>query len=48
MRAALDSLKSAKGKLQNANNDKGGDRAKAMELIDLAIDEINKGIAAAS
>ena len=47
MRAALDSLKSAKGKLQNANNDKGGHRAKAMELIDLAIDEVNKGIAAA-
>ena len=48
MRAALDSLKSAKGKLQNANNDKGGHRAKAMELIDLAIDEVNKGITAAS
>ena len=48
MRAALDSLKSAKGKLLNANNDKGGHRAKAIELIDMAIDEVNRGIAAAS
>ena len=48
MRAALDSLNSAKGKLLKATNDKGGHRAKAIELIDMAIDEVNKGIAAAS
>jgi hypothetical protein len=48
MRAALDSLKSAKGKLENAANDKGGHRVKAIELIKLAIDEVNKGIAVAS
>ena len=48
MRAALDSLKSAKGKLLNANNDKGGHRGKALELIDKAIDEVNQGMAAAS
>jgi hypothetical protein len=48
MRAALDSLKSAKGKLENATADKGGHRVKAIELINLAIDEVNKGIAAAS
>ena len=47
MQAALDSLKSAKGKLLNANNDKGGHRGKALELIDKAIDEVNKGMAAA-
>ena len=44
MRAALDSLKSAKGKLENAASDKGGHRVKAMELIDQAIDEVKKGI----
>ena len=48
MQAALDSLKSAKGKLLNANNDKGGHRGKALELIDKAIDEVNQGIAAAN
>ncbi len=47
MQAALDSLKSTKGKLLNANNDKGGHRGKALGLIDLAIDEVNKGMAAA-
>ena len=46
MQAALDSLKSARGKLVNANNDKGGHRANALRLINQAIDEVNAGIAA--
>ncbi|PWT87825.1 MAG: hypothetical protein C5B55_14155 [Blastocatellia bacterium] len=44
MRAALQSLKDAKGKLENATADKGGHRVKAIEFVDKAIDEVNKGI----
>ncbi len=45
MRAALGSLQSARSQLQNATADKGGHRAKAIGLVNAAIDEVNKGIA---
>ncbi len=45
MRAALGSLQSARNQLQNATADKGGHRAKAIGLVNSAIDEVNKGIA---
>lgn len=46
MQAALDALKSARHNLDNAEADKGGHRAKAIDLIKDAIDEVNKGIEA--
>ena len=48
MRAALDHLRNAKTKLEKATADKGGHRAKAIDLINQAIAEANLGIAAAS
>ncbi len=48
MKAALDHLKSARSNLDRATADKGGHRAKAIELVNKAIDEVNAGIAAAS
>ena len=45
MRAALGSLQSARGQLQAATADKGGHRAKAIALVNSAIDEVQKGIA---
>ena len=47
MQAALDALKSARNNLDKAEADKGGHRAKAIELVNHAIDEVNAGIAAA-
>jgi hypothetical protein len=47
MQAALDALNNAKGNLDKANPDKGGHRAKAIELVKAAIDEVNLGIQAA-
>lgn len=44
MREALDLLRSARNHLNNATADKGGHRVKAMEYVDRAIDEVNKGI----
>jgi len=44
MRAALGSLQNARTQLQNATADKGGHRAKAITLVNSAIDEVNKGI----
>jgi hypothetical protein len=45
MRAALASLKAAKGHLQEATPDKGGHRAKALESVATAIKETEEGIA---
>lgn len=47
MQAALAALTSARNNLDKANPDKGGHRAKALDLIKQAIDEVNAGIAAA-
>ncbi len=46
MQAALDHLKSARKNLDKANADKGGHRAKAIALVNQAIDEVNLGISA--
>jgi hypothetical protein len=48
MRAALEELNKAKRNLNDATNDKGGHRVKALEYVDKAINEVNAGIAAAS
>lgn len=45
MRAALGSLQSARNQLQAATADKGGHRAKAIGLVNAAIDEVQRGIA---
>jgi hypothetical protein len=45
MRAALVSLRAAKGQLEKASHDKGGHRVRAIGLIDQAIAEVEKGIA---
>ena len=44
MHAALDQLKVARDLLRNAEADKGGHRRKAMDLVDAAIAEVEKGI----
>ena len=44
MRIALEKLKVARESLKNAEADKGGHRRKAMELVDAAIAEVEKGI----
>lgn len=44
MRSALTSLKSAKGQLAKATADKGGHRAKAIDLVNTAIAEVEAGI----
>jgi len=46
MQAALDALKSARNNLDKAEADKGGHRAKAIDLVKQAIDEVNAGITA--
>jgi len=45
MQAALRHLRSAKGDLNRATTDKGGHRARAIELVEQAISEVEKGIA---
>lgn len=45
MTAALASLQTAKGQLQKATADKGGHRAKAIDLVNQAITEVQAGIA---
>ena len=45
MASALDHLKSARDNLARADADKGGHRAKALSLVDQAINEVNLGIA---
>ena len=47
MQAALDALRSAQTNLDKATADKGGHRAKAMDLVKQAIDEVKLGIEAA-
>lgn len=44
MKAALQSLNQAKNQLEKATPDKGGHRAKAIELVDQAIGEVKEGI----
>jgi hypothetical protein len=44
MQQSLDFLEKARAELQQADNDKGGHRAKAMNAIDAAIDEVRAGI----
>jgi hypothetical protein len=46
MEAALSYLKSAKSDLEHAKAEKGGHRAKALNLVNQAIDEVKKGIEA--
>jgi hypothetical protein len=46
MQAALDALTSARNNLDRAEADKGGHRAKAIDLVKQAIDEVNAGITA--
>jgi hypothetical protein len=46
MTAALEALRTARTKLDQAEHDKGGHRVKALGLIDQAIDEVKAGIAA--
>jgi hypothetical protein len=44
MKDALANLKQAATALKNASHDKGGHRAKALELTNQAIDQVEKGI----
>lgn len=44
MREALDSLRAAERALDQATHDKGGHRAKALQLTKQAIDEVQAGI----
>jgi hypothetical protein len=44
MRAAIDHLQAARAELQSAVADKGGHRAKAKELVDRAIGEVEAGM----
>lgn len=44
MRAALEALHSAKQSLTKADHDKGGHRAKALELVNAAIAEVEQGV----
>jgi hypothetical protein len=46
MQAALNALENAKNNLNNATADKGGHRAKALDYVRDAIDEVKKGIEA--
>jgi hypothetical protein len=44
MDAALDALQNARSELQAAEENKGGHRAEALRLTNLAIDEVHRGI----
>jgi hypothetical protein len=44
MEKALNLLQDAHRTLETASHDKGGHRVKAMEEIQIAIDEVNRGI----
>ena len=48
MEVALDALRSARRNLESATADKGGHRNRAIDYVNHAIDEVKKGIAAAS
>ncbi|MBL8953188.1 MAG: hypothetical protein JNK82_20590 [Myxococcaceae bacterium] len=45
MKEALEALKTAKAALQAATADKGGHRVKAIEKVNEAIEQVEKGIA---
>jgi len=45
MQAALSDLRSARRALEKATDDKGGHRARAIQLVDSAIAEVEKGMA---
>lgn len=45
MRAALESLRNARSRLQQATPDKGGHRNRAINLVEQAINETQAGIA---
>jgi hypothetical protein len=45
MRAALEHLRAAKQALEKAQANKGGHRAKAIDLVDSAIKQVEAGIA---
>lgn len=45
MKMALEALKKAKEHLEKATTDKGGHRAKALENVNQAIEQTEKGIA---
>ena len=44
MQQALDSLNQAKQHLQAAEHDKGGHRARALQLVDQAISQVRQGM----
>lgn len=44
MQSALDHLLAAKSQLQAANTDKGGHRVRAIELVDEAVVEVQRGM----
>lgn len=44
MQSALDSLRAAQRDLRAADDDKGGHRAKALKLVEEAIDQVEAGI----
>ena len=44
MQAALDFLRSARSELDKAEADKGGFRARAIDLVNRAIDETKRGV----
>jgi hypothetical protein len=44
MQSALDHLMAAKSELQAATTDKGGHRVRAIELVDEAISEVERGM----
>jgi hypothetical protein len=44
MQAALEHLRDARNELQEASHDKGGHRAKAIDLVNQAIDDVQAGI----
>jgi hypothetical protein len=44
MQAALNHLQNARGNLDAATDDKGGHRVKAIDFVNKAIEEVNKGI----
>jgi hypothetical protein len=46
MQKALDHLRNARENLQKATADKGGHRQNALDLVNQAIDEVQRGIAA--
>lgn len=45
MQSALRHLRAAKADLNRATSDKGGHRAKALDLVNEAINEVERGVA---